>query len=153
MIESAAVQDLVARWWCSYDEGRFDVLRSLLTDDARFVCRTDTGQADWEEFVRADVAGRDDVVAWQARHRLDSPYPLRHHGTNVHVLDRDGNEARFASYLHVTHMVGGQVAPLPGGTVAGRVRLADGELRICELEVVLDTVDSVRFGDVRTLQH
>ena len=43
MIEAGAVQDLVARWWWNYDEGNFEVLQSLLTDDVHFSCRTDTG--------------------------------------------------------------------------------------------------------------
>ncbi len=54
MIEPAAVQDLVARWWWNYDEGNFDVLTLLLTDDVHFSCRTDSGTTDYEEFVRAD---------------------------------------------------------------------------------------------------
>ena len=86
MIEPAQMQDLVARWWWNYDEGNFDVLASLLTEDAHFSCRTDSGTTDYEEFVRADVTGRDAVMAWQTDHRLNSPYPLRHNGSNVHVV-------------------------------------------------------------------
>ena len=57
MIATANVQDLVAQWWLNYDEGNFDVLAGLLTDDVHFSCRTDTGTTDYEEFVRADVRG------------------------------------------------------------------------------------------------
>ena len=46
VIEPAAVQDLVGRWWWNYDEGNFDVLAGLLTDDVHFSCRTDTGTTD-----------------------------------------------------------------------------------------------------------
>src|SRR5829696_4728724 len=59
MIEPAAIQDLVSRWWFNYDEGNFKVLGELLTEDAHFSCRTDTGATDYEEFVRADYKGRD----------------------------------------------------------------------------------------------
>lgn len=153
MIEPALLHELVARWWWSYDEGRFDVLASHLTDDAHFVCRTDTGDAEWEEFVRADVRGRDAFVEWQAQHRVESPYPLRHHGTNVHIVEQRDGEATFASYIHVTHIVGGQVVALPGGIVNGTVRMVDGELRIGELEVVLDTIESRAFKETRALRR
>jgi len=42
VIEPAAVADLLSKWWFNYDEGHFDVLRDLLTDDVHFTCRTDT---------------------------------------------------------------------------------------------------------------
>jgi SnoaL-like domain len=151
MIEPGELQDLLARWWWNYDEGRFDVLAGCLTDDAHFTCRTDTGTTDWEEFVRADVRGRDAFLDWQAQHRLDSPYPLRHHGTNVHVVERDGDEATFTSYLHVTQIVGGGPAALPGGVVNGRVRRTEGGVRISAMEVVLDTMESAVFSETRTL--
>jgi hypothetical protein len=152
MIEAGALQDLVARWWWNYDEGNFDVLSSLLTDDVHFVVRTDTGTTDFEDFVRADVRGRDEVMRWQTPHRLESPYPLRHHGTNVHIVEQRGAEATFASYIHVTQVVDLQVTGIPGGIVRGAVRQEDDGLRICELEVVLDTMTSVAFRELRSLR-
>ncbi|HEU5306303.1 MAG TPA: nuclear transport factor 2 family protein [Acidimicrobiia bacterium] len=146
MIEPGAVQDLVGRWWWNYDEGNFDVLAGLLTDDAHFSCRTDTGTTDYEEFVRADHSGRDAVMAWQTDHRRHSPYPLRHNGTNVHVVEHDGDEARFSSYIFVSQIVGG-VSPLSTAIVNGRVRRVGGVLLLSELEVVLDTMDSKPFAE------
>jgi hypothetical protein len=146
MIDPAALHELVGRWWWNYDEGNFDVLRELLTGDAHFTCRTDTGTTDYEEFVRADYSGRDAVMAWQTDHRLHSPYPLRHNGTNVHVVEQQGDEATFASYLFVSQIVGG-VAPLSTAVVHGRVRLEAGTLRLAALHVVLDTMDSKVFTD------
>jgi hypothetical protein len=146
MIEPGAVQDLVGRWWWNYDEGNFDVLAGLLADDAHFSCRTDTGTTDYEEFVRADYSGRDAVMAWQTDHRLHSPYPLRHNGTNVHIVEHDGDEARFSSYIFVSQIVGG-VSPLSTAIVNGRVRRVGGVLLLSELEVVLDTMDSKPFAE------
>jgi hypothetical protein len=146
MIEPGAVQDLVGRWWWNYDEGNFDVLAGLLTDDAHFTCRTDTGATDYEEFVRADYSGRDAVMAWQTDHRLHSPYPLRHNGTNVHIVEHDGDEARFSSYIFVSQIVGG-VSPLSTAIVNGRVRRNGDMLLLAELEVVLDTMDSKLFTE------
>lgn len=149
MVDRALLQDLIGRWWWNYDDGNFDVLASLLTDDTHFTCRTDTGVTEWEEFVRADVHGRDAVMEWQADHRRNSPYPLRHNGTNVHVVSEHGHQANFASYIFVTHMVQGIPAPLPAGVVKGAVRDESGVLRISELHVVLDTMDSDVFTKVR----
>jgi hypothetical protein len=143
MITSADVSEVLGRWWFSYDEAHFDVLSSLLTDDAHFTCRTDTGTTDFEEFVRADVSGRDAVVAWQTEHRLGSPHPLRHHGTNVHVVSRTGEEATFASYICVTHVVAMMPQLLPAGIVTGRVRRVGEEVLISTMDVVIDTQESV----------
>jgi hypothetical protein len=146
MIEPSHVQDLVARWWWNYDEGNFDVLTSLLTNDVHFSCRTDSGTTDYEEFVRTDVTGRDAVMGWQTDHRLNSPYPLRHNGSNIHVVAESGEEASFRSYILVTAIEGGVVVQ-PTALLSGRVR-RDGEiLLLAELEVVLDTNESVLFRD------
>ena len=146
MIDPAQLQDLLARWWWNYDEGNFDVLAGLLTEDAHFTCRTDTGTTDYEEFVRADYSGRDKVMAWQTDHRLHSPSPLRHNGTNVHIVDQQGDEARFASYIFVSQIVGG-VSPLSTAIVTGRVRREGDVLLLAELEVVLDTMESTPFNE------
>jgi hypothetical protein len=147
MIEPAAIQDLVGRWWWNYDQGNFDVLANLLASDMRFSCRTDTGTTDFEEFVRADITGRDAVMAWQTDHRINSPYPLRHNGTSIHLVEQGADGATFASYIFVTHIVDGSVANLSSGIVNGAVRIEDGALRIARLDVVLDTMHSVPFRD------
>ena len=146
MIDPAPLADLLGKWWFNYDEGNFKVLDHLLTEDVHFSCRTDSGTTDYEEFVRADHRGRDEVMSWQTDHRLHSPYPLRHNGTNVHVVEQRGNEATFASYIFVSQIVGG-VSPLSTGIVNGKVRLEGDELRIAELEVVLDTTESRPFDE------
>jgi hypothetical protein len=146
MIEPGALQDLVARWWWNYDEGNFDVLKALLTDDVHFSCRTDSGTTDYEEFVRADHTGRDTVMAWQTDHRVNSPYPLRHNGTNVHITEQRGDEASFSSYIFVSQIAGG-VSPLSTAIVNGRVRREGDVLLLAELEVVLDTMESKVFSE------
>jgi len=119
--------------------------RIRVTDDAHFTCRTDTGTTDYEEFVRSDLSGRAEVMAWQTDHRSNSPYPLRHNAANVHVVEDRGDEATFASYIFVTQIVDG-VAPLSTAIVTGAVRAEVEGLRIAELNVVLDTMTSVVFS-------
>jgi hypothetical protein len=146
VLDVASVQELVGRWWFDYDEGHFERFPDLLTADVHFTCRTDTGTTDYEEFVRADVRGRDEVVAWQIDHRRHSPYPLRHNGNNIHLVGRREGEVDFASYILVTQIVEG-VAPLSTAIVTGTVRDEDGTLRIAALHVVLDTMQSAAFDD------
>jgi len=145
-IDSASLHELIGRWWWTYDQGLFEEFSEFFTADAHFACRTDTGTTDYEDFVRADVRGRDAVVAWQIQHRSNSPYPLRHNGTNMHIVDERDDEADFASYIFVTQIAGG-VSPLSTAIVTGTVRVADDVLRIAALHVVLDTAESVVFND------
>jgi hypothetical protein len=149
MIEPAALQDLIGAWWFNYDEGNFDALSDRLTEDVHFSVRTDTDTVAWAEFATGEARGRDDVMAWQIQHRRDSPYPLRHHGTNAHIVQQGGDGATFASYIHVTHVVDEMPAGIPGGIVTGAVREEGGRLRIAELHVVLDTQTSQAFSAVK----
>ena len=150
MIASAEIQDVVGKWWWNYDEGNFEVLPTLLTDDAHFSCHTDTGATDFEDFVRVDVRGRDAVMAWQTDHRTNSPYPLRHNGTNIHVVEQRGDEATFASYIFVTHITDAGVTNLSTAIVNGTLRRVDGAVLIADLEVVLDTRISMPFARAMT---
>jgi len=133
-------------WWFDYDQGNFDAWPDYFTSDAHFSCRTDTGQTDYEEFVRADVKGRDEVLAWQIDHRKNSPYPLRHNGTNIHVTSSTTDSAEYRSYIWVTQIVGGTPSPLSTAIVLGSVRVEDGRLRLADLRVILDTADSDVFS-------
>jgi hypothetical protein len=149
MIDPAALADLLGKWWFNYDEGKFDVLTDLLTEDVHFTCRTDTDTVAWAEFAKADLRGRGAVMQWQTEHRRASPYPLRHNGANAHIVEQRGDAATFASYIFVTQVVNESPAPVPGGIVHGAVRGEDGRLRIAEMHVVLDTMTSDVFSNVK----
>lgn len=148
-IDDTTAAALMARWWCAYDEGEFDVLTELLDEEAHFKCRTDTGTTSFEDFVRAEADGRDEIMRWQTEHRLDSPFPLRHHATNFHVTGRDGELVRFRHYLSVTQVKDVMPTPVPGGVVVGALRRRDGTVRIADLVVVLDTMDSIPLREAR----
>lgn len=147
MITGDAVRDLVAGWWFDYDQGNFDAWPAYFTSDAHFACRSDSGATDFEEFIRADVSGRDAVLAWQTDHRRNSPYPLRHNGTNVHLTSVSGERAEFRSYIFVTQIVGGSVSPLASGYCLGAARQDDGRVRFSDMRVILDFTDSRVFTE------
>ena len=71
---ASEITELLAHWWYRYDEGRVDELSDLLTADATFRVRTDTGTTDYEAFVRADFTGAEEIILWQAKHRGASPH-------------------------------------------------------------------------------
>lgn len=142
-MDLSTVQNTLARWWFCYDKADFETWPDLLTSDVAFSCRSDSGNASYEDFIRADVQGRDRVLSWQRDHRINSPFPLRHHGTNVHTIRVAEFEADFMSYLLVTQIVDGKVTNLSSGLCSGTVRLDDGDARLAALHVVLDTEESV----------
>ncbi len=148
-IQAAELLEILGRWWFNYDEGNFDVLTSLLTQDAHFTCRTDTGTSHYEEFARADYQGRDAIMAWQTDHRLHSPYPLRHNGTNAHIVARHGESATFSSYIFVSQITESGVSPLSSAIVTGKVRRTDSGVQISALHVALDTMISLPLLDVQ----
>jgi hypothetical protein len=148
MIASWEAQELIGRWWFAYDQGLFDQLNSLVTEDVHFTVRTDTGKTDYEDFVNADVHGRTDVIKWQTEHRLDSPSPLRHNGANVHLAGTRGEDVLIQSYIFVTQIVEGKVSNLSTAIVTGSVRRAHGELKISSLHVVLDTAHSRTLREI-----
>jgi SnoaL-like domain len=139
------VQSLLAGWWFDYDQGNFDEWPRYFAEDAHFSCRSDSQATPFEEFVSADVRGRDEVLAWNREHRSQSPYPLRHNGTNIHLDSIGEGRATFRSYIFVTHVVGGGIAPLASGICRGAVRLEDGALRISDLRLMLDFTESQTF--------
>lgn len=144
MHDRLAIHELFHRWWFSYDEGLFDSWPEMFTEDAWFTSRTDSGEHPAENFIASDNRGRDNVLAWQKEHRLGSPYPLRHNGTNVHISGEDGGGVCVSSNIFVTHIVSGLPAPLASGIVQARVRRDDdGAYRFAAVHVILDTVDSV----------
>jgi hypothetical protein len=147
VIASADVQQLLSQWWFAYDNAIYSEWPEMFTGDAHFICKTDTGRTAYEEFVNADVRGRDAVLEWQTQHRQGSPYPLRHGGENIHISAARENEADFRSYIRVSQIVNGSPSDLSTAIVNGTVRLESGKLRIAALTVILDTEDSTVIGD------
>src|SRR4051812_1679985 len=105
MLEVGVVQGALGRWWFDYDAGNFDAWPVMFTPDIHFTCRTDTGATEYEEFVRADLHDLTSFLEWQTEHRTNSPYPLRHNASNVHLTAARENEVDFASYLFVTQIL------------------------------------------------
>lgn len=143
-----AAHEAIARWWFNYDEGNLEVLESLLTEDCHLSSRTETGQHPHEAFIRSDSHGPAAAMAWTKEHRRHSPYPLRHNGTNLHVVAERGDELELASYLFVTQIVERKPSTLSSGLVRWTlVRTEDG-YRVKHKHIVLDSIESAPFERV-----
>ena len=146
-IQHAQLTEMLANWWFHYDEWNPSALRSLMTDDMNFVCRSDTGETDYEDFIRCDARGFEAVMAWKDDHRANSPYPLRHVGSNIVITARDDGECEFSSYILVTKIVAGRPHLLSTGIVSGVVRSTADGWRFCRMVTILATRDSERYAD------
>jgi len=143
-----AAHELIHRWWFNYDEGHLDVLAGLLTDDCHATSRTELGTHPHEEFIRSDNRGRAAVMAWKKEHRRHSPYPLRHHAANVHVVAERGDEIDLDSYLFVTQIIERRPSTLSSGVVAWTLVRTDDGYRVRAQYTVLDSIESAPFQDV-----
>ena len=68
-----AAHEFIHHWWFNYDEGNFDILFPLLTEDCVVRSRTERGDHPHEQFIASDNVGRDAAIAWTKDHRQHSP--------------------------------------------------------------------------------
>jgi hypothetical protein len=143
-----AAHELIHRWWFNYDEGNLDVLEGLMTDDCHTSSRTELGIHPHEEFIRSDCHGRAAVIAWKREHRRHSPYPLRHHAANVHVVGERADELDLDSYLFVTQVVDRRPSTLSSGIVHWTLLRTGEGYRVRRQDVVLDSIESAPFDEI-----
>ncbi len=137
-MDRLALHELIGRWWTNYDEGEFEVLNSLVTDDVAFTCRTDTGDHPYENFIAAKANSRQELDDFHRPHRAGSPYPLRHNAANIHVIAERAGEVDVRCYLFVTDIVDAKPSPLSSGVVNFTIRETPDGPRIAALHIVLD---------------
>lgn len=143
-----AAHELIHQWWFNYDEGHLEVLAGLLTDDCHLISRTELGNHPYEEFIKSDSHGREAAMAWTRAHRKRSPYPLRHHAANVHIVAERGDEIDLESYLFVTQIIERTPSTLSSGLVHFTLLRTPEGYRILRKEVVLDSIESAPFDDI-----
>jgi hypothetical protein len=95
-----------------------------------------------------ELNGRDAVMEWLSEHRKQSPYPLRHHATNVHRTGTDGDVTRARFYILVNQIANYVPFAVSSGVVNVGVRREATGLVFTEMDVVLDTTDSVLLSQL-----
>jgi hypothetical protein len=137
------LQEFIAGFWYHYDEAHFDQLALRYAEDVRYLTRSDSGASPFEELMSPELHGRDAVMKWLSEHRKQSPYPLRHHATNVHRTGTTGDITRARFYILVNQIADFVPFAVSSGVVHVSVRRDAGNLVLTEMEVVLDTQNSV----------
>lgn len=146
-ITLAELQDFIAGFWYHYDEAHYDELASRYADDVRYCSRSDSGASPFEELMSPELQGRDAVMAWLTDHREQSPYPLRHHATNLHRIGADGDVTRARFYLLVNQIAEFVPFAVSSGTAQVGVRRGANGLEFTEMDVILDTTNSALLSE------
>ena len=142
-ITLSELQEFIAGFWYHYDAAHYDELAARYADDVHYLTRSDTGSSPFEELMSPELHGRGAVMDWLSEHRRQSPYPLRHHATNVHRtgVHADVTYARF--YIFVNQIANFVPFAVSSGVVDVGVRREAAGLEFTKMDVVLDTQNSV----------
>jgi len=141
------LQEFIAGFWYHYDEAHYDDLAASYADDVRYVSRSDSGASPFEELMSPELTGRDAVMGWLSDHRKQSPYPLRHHAANVHRTGTDGDVTRARFYILVNQIANFVPFAVSSGIANVAVRRGGNGLEFTEMEVILDTTNSVPLAE------
>ncbi|KUI25897.1 polyketide cyclase [Mycobacterium sp. IS-1496] len=146
-IALSELQDFVGSFWYHYDEAHYDAMAAAYADDVRYISRSESGASPFEELMSPELVGRDTVMEWLADHRKQSPYPLRHHATNLHRTGTDGDVTRARFYIFVNQIANYVPFAVSSGVANVAVRRGARGLEFTEMEVILDTTNSVLLSE------
>jgi hypothetical protein len=142
-IALSELQELVAGFWYHYDAAHYDELAARYAENVHYLTRSDTGASPFEELMSPELHGRQAVMDWLSEHRRQSPYPLRHHATNVHRTGVDGDVTYARFYIFVNQIANFVPFAVSSGVVDVGVRGEASGLKFTKMDVVLDTQNSV----------
>src|SRR6201993_1331102 len=141
------LQEFIAGFWYHYDEAHYDELAASYAEDVHYLTRSDSGASPFEDLMSPELYGRDAVLEWLSEHRKQSPYPLRHHATNVHRTGTDGEVTRARFYILVNQIANFVPFAVSSGVVSVGVRREATGLAFTEMDVMLDATDSVLLAE------
>ncbi len=147
-ISLAEVQEFIAGFWYHYDEAHYDELAARYAEEVHYVTRSDSGASPFEELMSPELQGRAAVMEWLSDHRRRSPYPLRHHATNVHRTGTDGEITRARFYIFVNQIVNYLPFAVSSGVANVALRRGGNRLEFTEMDIILDTIYSVRLSEL-----
>ncbi len=142
------LQEFIATFWYRYDEAHYDELAASYSEDVHYLTRSDSGSSPFEDLMSPELHGRDAVMEWLSEHREQSPYPLRHHASNVHRTGTDGGVTRARFYIFVNQVANFVPFAISSGVVSVGVRRGANGLEFTEMDVVLDATNSVLLSEL-----
>jgi hypothetical protein len=144
------LQEFIAGFWFHYDEANYEELTVRYAEDVHYVTRSDSGSSPFEELMSPELHGRDAVMAWLSEHRKQSPYPLRHHATNVHRTGTDGDTTCARFYIFVNQVANFVPFAVSSGVANVGVRRVARGLEFTEMDIILDTSNSVLLSELHS---
>jgi hypothetical protein len=142
------LQEFIAGFWYHYDEAHYDELAARYADDVHYVSRSNSGASPFEGLMSPELHGRDAVMEWLSEHREQSPYPLRHHATNVHRIGTDGEVTHARFYIFVNQIANFVPFAVSSGVTEVGVRRGANGLEFTEMDVILDTTNSELLSEL-----
>jgi SnoaL-like domain len=145
------LQEFIAGFWYHYDEAHYDELAARYAEDVHYVSRSDSGASPFEELMSPELSGPDAVMEWLSEHRKQSPYPLRHHATNVHRTGTDADVTHARFYIFVNQIANFVPFAVSSGVANVGVRRGGSNpqgLEFTRMEVILDTTNSVLLSEL-----
>jgi SnoaL-like domain len=142
------LQEFIATFWYRYDEAHYDELAASYSEDVHYLTRSDSGSSPFEDLMSPELHGRDAVLEWLSEHREQSPYPLRHHASNVHRTGTDGEVTQARFYIFVNQIANFVPFAVSSGVVNVGVRRGGNGLEFTEMDVVLDATNSVLLSEL-----
>jgi hypothetical protein len=142
------LQEFIGSFWYHYDEAHYDELAASYAEDVHYSTRSDSGASPFEDLMSPELHGRDAVMEWLSDHRRQSPYPLRHHATNVHRTGTDGDVTYARFYILVNQIANFVPFAVSSGVVNVGARRAATGLVFTEMDVVLDATNSVLLSEI-----
>jgi hypothetical protein len=142
------LQEFIAGFWYHYDEAHYDELATRYAEDVQYLTRSDSGASPFEQLMSPELHGRDTVLEWLSEHRKQSPYPLRHHATNVHRTGADGDVTRARFYIFVNQIANFVPFAVSSGVADVAVRRGANGLEFTEMHIVLDTTNSTPLSEL-----
>ncbi len=147
-ITLSELQEFIGSFWYHYDEAHYDELAASYAEDVHYLTRSDSGASPFENLMSPELHGRDAVMEWLSDHRKQSPYPLRHHATNVHRTATGGGVTHARFYILVNQIANFVPFAVSSGVVHVGVRREATGLVFTEMDVVLDATNSVLLSEI-----
>ncbi|OBB98833.1 polyketide cyclase [Mycobacterium sp. 852013-50091_SCH5140682] len=144
-ISLAELQDFVGNFWFHYDEAHYGEMAAAFAEDAAYLSRSDSGSCPFEEALAADLSGAAAIIPWLTEHRRASPYPLRHHATNLHITGTEDGVTYARFYIFVNQVTNFVPFAVSSGVTHVGVRRdisAPKGLQFTKMEVILDVTNS-----------
>lgn len=144
-ISLTELQNFVGEFWYHYDQADYAQIAAAFAGDAVYVSRSDSGNCPFEETLAADLTTAAQIVPWLTEHRKASPYPLRHHTTNLHITGSEGDVTYARFYLFVNQITNFVPFAVSSGVTEIGVRRSGSSrngLEFTKMSVILDATNS-----------